>query len=97
MFGEQRLIGHLNWTNTARSFDAARLTLQRGKVKVDLFAASVVNAKEATANKSAGGNDRSGPTRSRRGRPGRHGEAGAGTKTGGNADTDDPLAGLDGI
>jgi hypothetical protein len=57
VFGEQRLIGHLNWTNTARSFDAARLTLQHSKYKVDLFAASVVNLKEGTANKSSGGND----------------------------------------
>ncbi|HZI50559.1 MAG TPA: alginate export family protein [Terriglobia bacterium] len=56
-FGEQRLIGHLNWTNTARSFDAARMTVQKGNYKVDLFAASVVNAREGTANKSSGGND----------------------------------------
>jgi hypothetical protein len=57
VFGEQRLIGHLNWTNTARSFDAAKLTLQHGNYKVDAFAASVVNLREATANKSSGGND----------------------------------------
>jgi hypothetical protein len=57
VFGEMRLIGHLNWTNTARSFDAAKLTLQRGKFKVDLFTASVVNLREATADKSSGGND----------------------------------------
>ena len=57
VFGEMRLIGHLNWTNTARSFDAARVTLQKGKYKVDLFAASVVNLREGTANKSSGGND----------------------------------------
>jgi len=56
-FGDQRLIGHLNWTNTARSFDAARLTLQHTKYKVDLFASSVVNLKEGTADKSSGGND----------------------------------------
>jgi hypothetical protein len=56
-FGDQRLIGHLNWTNTARSFDAARLTFQKSKVKVDFFASSVVNLKEGTANKSSGGND----------------------------------------
>jgi hypothetical protein len=56
-FGDQRLIGHLNWTNTARSFDAARLTLQHSKYKVDLFASSVVNLKEGTADKSSGGND----------------------------------------
>lgn len=56
-FGEQRLIGHLNWTNTARSFDAARLTLQRGNYKADVFSAAVVNLREGTANKSSGGND----------------------------------------
>jgi hypothetical protein len=55
-FGEQRLIGHLNWTNTARSFDAARLTLTRKNYKVDLFSASVVNVREGTADKSSGGN-----------------------------------------
>jgi hypothetical protein len=57
VFGEQRLIGHLNWTNTSRSFDAARLTLQHTRYKVDLFAASVVNLREGTADKSSGGND----------------------------------------
>src|SRR5688572_24570968 len=57
IYGDQRLIGHLNWTNTARSFDAARLTLQSSKFKVDLFASSVVNLREGTANKSSGGNN----------------------------------------
>jgi hypothetical protein len=57
VFGEMRLIGHLNWTNTARSFDAARLTLVHKKVKADFFSASVVNLREATADKSSGGND----------------------------------------
>jgi len=57
VFGEMRLIGHLNWTNTARSFDAARLTLQRSKYKVDLFSASVVNLREGTADKSSGGSN----------------------------------------
>src|SRR5436190_10858171 len=62
-FGEQRLIGHLNWTNTARSFDAARLTLSHKNYKVDLFSATVVNFREKTAtnpyrwDKSSGGND----------------------------------------
>ena len=56
-FGEQRLIGHLNWTNTARSFDAARLTLQHKNYKVDLFSATVVNLREARFDKSTGGND----------------------------------------
>ena len=57
VFGEQRLLGHLNWTNTARSFDAARLTLQHSGSKVDLFSASVVNLREGTADKSSGGNN----------------------------------------
>jgi len=35
-FGEQRLIGHLNWTNTARTFDAVRATIRRGGYQVDL-------------------------------------------------------------
>ena len=57
VFGEQRLIGHLNWTNTARSFDAAHLTIKHGNYKVDAFASSVVNIKEGTFDKSSGGND----------------------------------------
>jgi hypothetical protein len=56
-FGEQRLIGHLNWTNTARSFDAARLTFKYGNYKVDAFASSVVVLKEGSFDKSSGGND----------------------------------------
>jgi hypothetical protein len=56
VFGEMRLLGHLNWTNTARAFDAARLTVQQGSLKVDVFSASVVNFREGRFNKSAGGN-----------------------------------------
>jgi len=56
-FGDMRLIGHLNWTNTARSFDAARVTLKYGKYKVDAFTSSVVNPREARFDKSASGND----------------------------------------
>ena len=41
-FGEQRLIGHLNWTNTARSFDGVRATVSTKPFKFDVFAASVV-------------------------------------------------------
>jgi len=57
VYGEMRLIGHLNWTNTARSFDAAKLTIKHGNYKVDAFASSVVNLKEGTYDKSSGGND----------------------------------------
>ncbi len=43
VYGEQRLVGHTNWTNTARSFDAVRLTARHAGYRVDVFAASVVN------------------------------------------------------
>ncbi|MGI8745411.1 MAG: alginate export family protein [Bryobacteraceae bacterium] len=41
-FGDERLVGNTNWSNTARSFDAIRLRLHRGKYRLDAFAASVV-------------------------------------------------------
>jgi hypothetical protein len=41
-YGDQRLVGSLNWSNTARSFDAAKLTYSDARVSVDLFASSVV-------------------------------------------------------
>lgn len=40
--GEERLMGSSNWTNNARSFDAARLRLHHKKLRMDIFAASVV-------------------------------------------------------
>lgn len=40
--GEERLVGSSAWTNTARSFDAARLTLVEGRYRLDAFAASPV-------------------------------------------------------
>jgi hypothetical protein len=40
--GEERLVGSSNWTNNARSFDAARLRLHHKKLRMDVFAASVV-------------------------------------------------------
>lgn len=45
-YGEQRLIGSLEWTNTARTFDAARATLYGPRGKVDVFAASVVRVEQ---------------------------------------------------
>jgi hypothetical protein len=56
-FGDQRLIGHLNWTNTARSFDAVRATYKGKKVRVDAFAASVVNLKDDKFDRRADGNN----------------------------------------
>jgi hypothetical protein len=40
--GEERLMGSSNWTNNARTFDAARLRLHHKKLRLDIFAASVV-------------------------------------------------------
>jgi hypothetical protein len=41
-FGDERLIGPAQWSNTARTFDAARLTLRQGPVRLDLFASAPV-------------------------------------------------------
>src|SRR5678815_3656546 len=42
VFGDQRLIGHLNWVNTARSFDAVRATYRFKGARIDAFASTVV-------------------------------------------------------
>ena len=56
VFGEQRLVGHGNWLNAARSFDAARLTLRRPGIQVDAFAASVVRILTQDWDESGNGN-----------------------------------------
>jgi hypothetical protein len=55
-FGEQRLIGHLNWTNTARTFDGVRATMKRGGYQLDLFGASVVRIDDDSFDTSGNGN-----------------------------------------
>lgn len=55
-FGEQRLIGNLPWANTARSFDAARVTLKGKRGQVDLFTASLVTIQPDAFDKSGYGN-----------------------------------------
>jgi hypothetical protein len=55
-FGEQRLIGHLNWANNARSFDGVRATIARKPFTFDLFAASVVSIRPEAFDKSGHGN-----------------------------------------
>jgi alginate export protein len=55
-FGEQRLLGHLAWTNTARSWDAARLILRSSRFQVDAFAASLVRSLPDEFDKSGNGN-----------------------------------------
>ncbi|MBI1357474.1 MAG: hypothetical protein GC160_24295 [Acidobacteria bacterium] len=59
LYGDQRLIGPLDWTNTSRSFDAVKLELQASKdVKLDFFSASVVqNDPNRRLDQSAEGNN----------------------------------------
>jgi len=56
-FGEERLLGNSNWQNTARSFDAVRGTLRRGKFRLDVFAASVVVLHDGQVGEPVGGNN----------------------------------------
>lgn len=55
-FGDQRLVGHVSWLNTARSFDAVRGVVRHKKLRVDAFAASVVTLAVDKFNWSGGGN-----------------------------------------
>jgi hypothetical protein len=56
VFGDQRLVGHVSWLNTARSFDAVRGVFRHKKVRIDGFAASVVAIQMDDANRSGFGN-----------------------------------------
>jgi hypothetical protein len=51
IFGEERLIGAFDWSNTARTFDAARLFYESKKVRLDVFAAAVVLIEDEVFNK----------------------------------------------
>jgi hypothetical protein len=57
VFGEQRLVGHVSWLNTARTFDAVHATYRHDGVRIDAFAASVVNVREGEFNKTTDGNN----------------------------------------
>jgi hypothetical protein len=54
-FGDQRLVGHVSWLNTARSFDAVRGVFRHKKLRIDGFAASVVNVQTGEFNSSGEG------------------------------------------
>jgi hypothetical protein len=56
VFGDQRLVGHGNWLNTARSFDAVRGVFRHKKLRIDGFAASVVAIQMDDLNRSGAGN-----------------------------------------
>ncbi len=56
--GDQRLVGALDWSNTARVFDAVNLELRRPGAKVNIFSASVVQTDPyRRINQSAEGNN----------------------------------------
>ena len=55
-FGEQRLIGPSNWSNTARTFDAGRITFRTKALSVDAFGASIVRVLDNAADRSGNGN-----------------------------------------
>ncbi|MGH9783813.1 MAG: alginate export family protein, partial [Terriglobia bacterium] len=57
VFGEQRLVGHVSWLNTARTFDAVRATVRYKGYRLDAFAATVVNIRDGEFNKRSDGNN----------------------------------------
>ena len=61
VFGDQRLVGHGNWLNTARSFDGVRGVFRHKKLRIDGFAASVAAIDMDDANHSGDGNYFYGP------------------------------------
>ena len=56
-FGDARVIGPSNWTNTARSFDAVLLDLHHANSKVSIFASSVVIQRTGVFNHHEQGNN----------------------------------------
>lgn len=57
VFGDQRLVGHVSWLNTARSFDAVRATARHKAYRLDAFAASVVHVRNGEFNRRTPGNN----------------------------------------
>jgi hypothetical protein len=52
-YADQRLIGPLDWTNTSRAFDAAKLEVRTARLDVDVFSSAVVvNDPEEAVNES---------------------------------------------
>src|SRR5690242_19889759 len=55
--GDQRLVGSLDWTNTARSFDAVRVSVRHSGYRLDGFASSVVDQHDQELNHHTQGNN----------------------------------------
>lgn len=56
-YGDGRLVGPLLWANTARTFDAARVSTGGKGYRVDLFASSVVKVDQVHFDKHVPGNN----------------------------------------
>ncbi len=56
-YGDQRLVGNADWTNTGHLFDAVRGSLHYQGYRLDIFAASVVNPVTGTWDHHQDGND----------------------------------------
>lgn len=56
VYGEQRLLGHVSWLNTARTFDGVKAMVKGKKVSLDVFATSVVRILDKEFDKSGSGN-----------------------------------------
>ena len=52
LYGDERLIGPLDWANQSRTFDAAKLRYAADTWSLDLFTASVVRFEDGAFNKS---------------------------------------------
>ena len=51
-FGDQRLVGHVSWLNTGRTFDGARVTYRSTPFQLDVFGSSVVAIDDESFNES---------------------------------------------
>jgi len=56
-YGDERLVGPSSWTNTARTFDAARATFRHDKFRLDIFASAVVVLKDGDVGQVQPGNN----------------------------------------
>ena len=56
VYGEQRLVGHVNWLNAARTFDGAKVIVRSTPVQIEAFATSVVRILDSAFDKSGNGN-----------------------------------------
>jgi hypothetical protein len=56
-YGDQRLVGHVSWLNSARTFDGGKLTLRsKSGLSLDTFYSSVVRIMQDEFDKSGAGN-----------------------------------------